>query len=102
MFKQEKRLPAAITQSYVWLGAKWVMSHAPNNIFCQSFLLQQWSLFWSTWQAFYFIPHIFVVFWCIVGAVVPAPRSYKSSKDLKAQDEGGAGPSNGSAEKKDR
>jgi hypothetical protein len=79
MYKQEKRLPRVLTESYIWLAAKWVMSHAPNNIFCQAFILQRWKLFWSTWRAFYFIPHIFTVFWCVVGAVLPPPRNYKSS-----------------------
>lgn len=77
IYKQEGRLPEQLTKSPAWTVAKWIMSHTPNNIFCQSFLLQQWDLFWSAWSAFYFVPHIFVVFWCVVGAVVPTPRANK-------------------------
>ena len=78
MYKQEGRLPAALTGSGAWTVAKWVMAHTPNNIFCQAFLLQRWELFWSAWAAFYFAPHLFVLFWCVVGMLVPTPKAYKS------------------------
>ena len=90
MYKQEGRLPRALTGSGAWTAAKWIMAHTPNNIFCQAFLLQRWELFWPAWRAFYFAPHIFVATWCVIGVVVPTPKAYKShtKSDASASNNG--------------
>ena len=75
---QARGAPARSPHRLWCLDSRRVMAHTPNNIFCQAFLLQRWELFWSAWAAFYFAPHLFVLFWCVVGMLVPTPKAYKS------------------------
>eukprot|EP00892_Ulva_mutabilis_P010068 jgi/Ulvmu1/7433/UM036_0094.1 len=78
-YKQEQRLPPAVVQSPPWLVIKWILAHAPLSVLCQPFLTQRWELFWSTWRAFYFVPHAYVLGLCILGAVLPTPRKKKAA-----------------------
>ena len=81
--KQEKRLPAAVYTSVPWKCAKWILSHAQLNVFCQTFLVQRWRYCWATIKAFYGIPHIISISILVLGSLMPLPRKYKDEQRRK-------------------
>lgn len=78
-YKHEQRLPQQLLNSRPWQVVKWVLSHAPLAVLCQPFLTQEWAVFWTTWEAFYFVPHAYVLALCVLGAVVPTPKKKKAA-----------------------
>lgn len=78
-YKQEQRLPSSVINARLWKTVKWVLSHAPLAVLCQPFLTQRWDIFWPTWEAFYFVPHVYVFTLCVLGFILPTPKKKKTA-----------------------
>lgn len=80
IFRNEKRLPKVLVDSFVWTFFKWFTSQFQLAVFSLPFSLLQWSVFIETWRAFYFVPHIFSVGVCLFGALVPVKNKRSNKK----------------------
>ena len=84
IYKQEKRLPAAVYESVPWKCFKWFISHAQLNIFCQTFLLQKWRYCWESIKAFHGVPHICSIAVLVLGSLLPTPKRYRAYQAKQA------------------